>query len=58
MVTPWLTTDLCHDVTILVMFPGSNNSNECQHSLRMAPDDYFVKPHFGYNELEWSVKSR
>ena len=46
--------DLHHAVTILFMFPVSNKSNECLHSLRMAPDYYFVQPQFGYNELEWS----
>ena len=34
-------------VTILVMFPVSNNS--------MALDYYFLQPQFGYNELEWSL---
>ena len=44
--------DIYHAVTILVMFPVSNNSNEC--SLRLAPDYYFVQPQFGNDELEWS----
>ena len=28
------------------------------HCANMAPDYYLVQPQFGYNELEWSTKSR
>ena len=50
-----MTIDLCHAVTILVMFPVSITvMNANIHCTNMAPDYYFVQPQFGYNELEWS----
>ena len=50
--------DLCHAVTILVMFPVSITvMNAHSHCASMAPDYYFVQPQFGY--VSWNgEKSR
>ena len=46
------TIDLRHTATILVMFPVSSKSNECQYSLYKKEPDYFsFQPWFGYIEM-------